>query len=100
MENWDKVARFIVPKKLRALISKSPERSQTKTRKPHIVPSPFPLVFPHTHQDDDEARRTPAIFLACAKAKREEKIMNVKTDEEGQQGDKKGGVYCFCQDPT
>ena len=100
-DNWDRVTEFLVPKKLRGLLSsKSSERSKTKTRKPHTVPSPFPLIFPHTHQDDDEARRTPAIFLACGKAKDEENIMRIKFDEEGQKGDKKGGVYCFCLNPS
>ena len=97
MENWNELAKFLVPKRIKALISKSPEISQTRSRKPHIVPSPFPLVFPHTHQNDEEAKRTPAIFLACAKDK--EKILNVKPEEEGQEGDKIGRVLCFCENP-
>ena len=71
MENWDRKTRgSFLPRMIRRLReSKSPDQSETKARKPHTVPTPFPLVGQHTHQDDDQAQIAPAIFLACARKK-------------------------------
>ena len=70
--------------------SKSPEREKTKKRERHTIPTPFPLEFPHTHE---EATITPLpIFLACARHldKGEPgELIRIKPDVIGRKGDKK-----------
>ena len=89
------------PKKIRAMITRSPERPTNKgttAKKPrarHQVESPFPLPLPHSHQEDNEARTTPAIFLACALQSGD--LMKIKDDDPR---DPRGAILCSCTDPT
>ena len=102
MENWDRKTRgSFLPRMIKRLReSKSPDQSETKAKKPHKVPTPFPLVGQHTHQDDDQAEIAPAIFLACARKKENGQLMRFKVDEEGgQKGDQKVYVICMCKNP-
>ena len=61
------------------------------------------MEFPHTHQDDKGATKSPAIFLACARKMKEGEpgqLMRIKTDEEGQKGDQRVVVICNCANPS
>ena len=80
----------------------SKEREEDDTRDPHKVPSPFMLEAPHTHQDSEEAIRSPAIFLACAtqpKEGGEEEIMGINSGKEGKKGDPRMVITCKCSNP-
>ena len=104
MDNWDRKYQgsFLAGIK-RIWESKSPERADTKKREPHTIPTPFLLEFPHTHQDAKGAIKSPAICLACARAKKEGEpgeLMRIKTDEDGQKGDQRVVVICKCANPS
>ena len=80
----------------------STEREEDNTREPHKVPTPFMLEAPHTHQDSEEAIRSPAIFLACAtqpKEGGEEEIMGINSGKEGKKGDPRMVITCKCSNP-
>ena len=81
MERWDrKTSESFLPQMIwRLRESKSPDHSKTKTRKPHKIPSPFPLVGQHIHQDDDQAEIAPAIFLACARKRENGELMRINS---------------------
>ena len=106
MDHWIPYLEALKPKKIRAMITRSPERptnkgtTAKKPRAPHQVESPFPLPLPHSHQEDNEARTTPAIFLACALQSGE--LMKIKDDDpkNNTKGDSRGAILCSCKDPT
>ena len=106
MDHWIPYLEALKPKKIRAMITRSPERPTNKgttAKKPrarHQVESPFPLPLPHSHQEDNEARTTPAIFLACALQSGE--LMKIKDDDpkNNTKGDSRGAILCSCKDPT
>ena len=102
MEKWERKTReSFLPKMIRRFReSKTPDQSETKARKPHKVPKPFPLVGQHIHQDDDQAETAPAIFLACARKRENGELMRIKGEGEGgQEGDQKVYIICQCTNP-
>ena len=83
--------------------ARSTEKDEDDKRDPHKIPSPFVLAAPHTHQDSEEATKSPATFLACAtqpKEGGEEELMGIKFDKKGKKGDQRLVIICKCKNQT
>jgi len=83
--------------------ARSSDKDEDDKRDPHKIPSPFVLAAPHTHQDSEEATKSPATFLACAtqpKEGGEEELMGIKFDKKGKKGDQRLAIICNCKNPT
>ena len=83
---WNGFGRTFSFGHVRKILDLSPEKGKTKTRDPHVVNTPFRLVFNHSHHNQEEAREKPAKFLTCAKYN-EAALMNIKYKSEENDGD-------------
>ena len=79
MEKLDKksVKKWLEKGIIRISRGRSRERNEDDKREPHKISSPFVLEAPHTHQDSEEAIRSPATLWHVPHNQRKEEKRNL-----------------------
>ena len=90
---WERVKDSIRNIKLIRMLEKSPTGKRTSMRMEHTVRTPFSLPYPHSHQNERDARTEPAVYLAIVKDTNDE-IMKIKIGKGDERGDQMGRVIC------